>query len=441
MEDNSNFFSEPFYSYRDDYEVVKLVHSAAGGITEIYQTRKSLKRFAVKALKKELRDDPVYVSMLRKEFEIGFQLENQHIIRTYAFEHIPELGYCIILEWIEGSTLDDILNEVSLSTTNYVRIATEICDALTYLHSNMIVHQDIKPSNIMITADSHIVKLIDMGFADSPSFAAIKQAGGTREFAAPEQLSAGAKEKSHLSDIYSLGKLLNQLPIRHSKGLEKLICAMLADDPAMRPQSAEEVKKRILNSAGRSHRWYVFIRAVIFILLIGGICLYFPLYRSNSEREANEDSAIQQDNINRDIASNKSILSIEDKLQDTLKGKNKSINKGESAANKKNMEIVHKQDMRKDDKEVDKDTESNSDANNSGFNSGAKKDPVHWMILLTGEETLRKGKRYRKSDPEWEEKTRNEMTSWVKSHTEGEEELRSQCLATIEKAIGMLKEG
>lgn len=443
MEDNSNFFSEPFFSYHESYEVVKLVHSTDSGVAEIYQARKSLKRFAVKALKKEFRDDPLYVSMLRKEYEIGFQLENQHIIQTYAFEHLPELGFCIILEWIEGRTLDEILLEDSLSHSDYVRIAADICDALTYLHGKMVVHQDVKPSNVMITSDSHLVKLIDLGFADSPSYAVIKQPGGTRKFAAPEQLSAGVEEKSHLSDIYSLGKLLIQMPLRHSRELEKLIGLMLEDEAAVRPQSAEEVKKVILSAVAHSHRRHVLFVTTLVIILIIGICKIFQLDSADSGRKVVEHTAVPHDDAFPDKNSNNEAELATGMWQNTSKGKEEKnrANQGVFSDNQQYVDGAQIPDVSKETNDVDIESEPGPEDNKSGLNPFTRTYPVHWMILLTGDETLKIGMRYiGKSDPEWESKTRTEMTKWVKSQTEGEDELRTQCLITMEKTIGMLRE-
>ncbi len=89
MEDNSEFFHTPIIAFHDDYRVIQQVFSSACGVTEIYLAIKSLRRFAIKAVKKEYRDDPVYVSILRKEYEIRIQLDTPHVVRTYAFENIP----------------------------------------------------------------------------------------------------------------------------------------------------------------------------------------------------------------------------------------------------------------------------------------------------------------------------------------------------------------
>ena len=86
---------------------------------------------------------------------------------------------------------------------------------MAYCHDRQIWHLDLKPSNILITKDGLTAKIIDFGLSDNSSFA-FRQTGGTRKYAAPEQLAGQGAD--HRSDIYALGGILKRMfPHRYSR--------------------------------------------------------------------------------------------------------------------------------------------------------------------------------------------------------------------------------
>lgn len=263
----SEFFTKTNYSFSDKFTAIRKIYSSDSGYTEIYSARKALKRFALKSLKPEFRDDPFYVGMLRKEFEIGFRLDHPGIMNTYSFEEIEGIGPCIILEWIEGETLEKNIEANTLKDKEWRNVIMEICDILGYLESHQIVHKDIKPSNIMLTADGKHVKLIDFGFSDSPEYWSLKHSGGTRSYAAPEQVEAAGHPITHLSDIFSFGKLLKSVPMTKSKKLTKLIESMQGENPSARPQDIGEVKKKLEKAIDHQYQRVVVGLAGLFLIL------------------------------------------------------------------------------------------------------------------------------------------------------------------------------
>src|SRR5690606_19734653 len=122
-----------------------------------------------------------------------------------------EIHY-IVMELIEGSTLNDIIKErAPLQPDEAVRIASQICDALDHAHQNGIIHRDIKPHNILISKNGRI-KVTDFGIARAVTSSDITQTGavlGSVHYFSPEHakgISQGEK-----SDIYSLGIVLYQM--------------------------------------------------------------------------------------------------------------------------------------------------------------------------------------------------------------------------------------
>lgn len=291
----SEFFSKKDFSFADTFTDIRLVYSSTNSHTEMYSARKALKRFALKALKPEFRNDPFYVGMLRKEFEIGLRLEHPFIIRTYSFEEVARLGPCIVLEWIDGETLESDIKKQALDERAWRRAVMELCEALEYLENCQIVHQDIKPSNIMLTADGRHVKLIDFGFADSPEYGSLKHIGGTRGYAAPEQVGTNGSPITHLSDIYAFGRLLQSVPLSKSKKLERLIDSMGSENPTSRPQDMGELKKKLLESMNYSGRRRIIRLSGIFLiicLLIVG--MLWMVYKGEETDDKERVEAITQ---------------------------------------------------------------------------------------------------------------------------------------------------
>lgn len=118
----------------------------------------------------------------------------------------------IIEEYINGSTLADVISEGNLKTERAVNIAIRLCEILESLHSlkKPIIHRDIKPSNIIIDKDG-AVWLIDINVAKwfKPDEVEDTRLLGTLYYAAPEQSGYGSTASSDKSDIYAVGILLN----------------------------------------------------------------------------------------------------------------------------------------------------------------------------------------------------------------------------------------
>ena len=116
-------------------------------------------------------------------------------------------GITVLEEYIEGKRLLDILSSKPLDKKIACKYASQICDALIFLHSIGIIHRDIKPSNIIIKEDGTAV-LIDLSIARFINEQETDtQALGTPGFAAPEQF--GISQSNKTTDIFGLGVLLN----------------------------------------------------------------------------------------------------------------------------------------------------------------------------------------------------------------------------------------
>ena len=196
----------------DNYRVEKLV--ARSGMASIYRAvdERDGRAVALKIPHPEAEADPLLFDRFRREEEIGQKLDHPSVMKVY--EHDANRQVYMVLEWVEGRLLRQILAEQKkLPIDRSVKIALEICDALEYIHSHGVVHRDLKPENIMVDADDH-VKLIDFGIAGATgmrrlTFAKLTQAMGTPDYISPEQVKS--KRGDARSDIYALGVMLYEM--------------------------------------------------------------------------------------------------------------------------------------------------------------------------------------------------------------------------------------
>ena len=256
----SGFFA-PAGIYDVDNEGLTLIHSSEDSFFELWRGERAGRFRLFKCLKQEFRGSLLHETMLQKEFEIGFPLRHSGIRETYAYVQMDPLGNCIEMEWIDGITLDDYLAGRALDEDSFRKLAGELCDAVSYLHSHQILHRDIKPSNILITHQGHFAKIIDFSLADSDAHVLLKQAAGTRSFAAPEVLAG--KEASQSSDLYSLAKVFSRMTKSHRRILERCMSA----DPSSRYADAAALKAALL----KKKSGWIWVIAVTILAIAGGI--------------------------------------------------------------------------------------------------------------------------------------------------------------------------
>lgn len=108
-------------------------------------------------------------------------------MRSVGIEQVDGVGECIVLEYVTGQTLD----QVQGSRADRRRWFEQLVEAVGYIHSQQVVHSDLKPQNIIVTDNGHNVKLIDFGLADADNFAELKQPAGTLRYVSPEQQNGG----------------------------------------------------------------------------------------------------------------------------------------------------------------------------------------------------------------------------------------------------------
>jgi serine/threonine-protein kinase len=196
----------------DRFRIERLV--ARGGMASVYAATDldTDARVALKIPHPEVEADVVFFDRFRREASICCEMDHPGVVRAVPVDRPGRLY--LALEWVEGRTLREILDETGpLEPARAVRIAISVCDALDYLHSRGVVHRDLKPENIMIGAGDSI-RLLDFGIAAKTrsrrlTFGKLSRIMGTVDYISPEQVRG--KRGDARSDIYALGAILFEM--------------------------------------------------------------------------------------------------------------------------------------------------------------------------------------------------------------------------------------
>lgn len=213
----SEFTEESIQSLSRQFTEVSLVKETESH--QLFRAKRFGRWYLLKALSPALRDSEFHLQMLNKEMEVLMQLQHPGIVDCMGMENLADytdnegrlisVGPCIILEYIDGETLAESLQNKSSIANFQSSIIEELLDALAYMHSAGITHRDLKPSNIMLTHNGQHVKIIDFSLADTDSHAILKQPSGTRKYISPEQATSTTPDIRN--DIYSLGIILDEI--------------------------------------------------------------------------------------------------------------------------------------------------------------------------------------------------------------------------------------
>src|SRR5213596_3765406 len=141
------------------YEITS--HLGAGGMGEVYQATDSKlgRSVAIKLLPTAFASDPESLSRFRREAQMLASLNHPNIAHIYGLEESGETR-CIVMELVEGETLQTRLLRGPVPVDEAVAIAKQIAEALDAAHEKGVVHRDLKPGNVMLTTDGK-VKVLD----------------------------------------------------------------------------------------------------------------------------------------------------------------------------------------------------------------------------------------------------------------------------------------
>ena len=254
---------------------LSLLYASTSSPVRLHVGTRYGKRYIIKSVQEEFADVPFWRSLLRKEFEIGINLDHPNIRRTISFESDASGREMIVLEYVDGRTLEDFLKEPNVNAALIRRICTQLASALYYLHAKQIIHRDLKPSNVLITYGGDVAKLIDFSLADGAGYTLLKDPAGTRAYVAPEVIEDESAD-SVRSDIYSLGKIIGEMAdASGDRELKHIARQCVQADPTRRPASVADTGLLMLSAGKRgsmlspsSPRWTRILVTFLVIILL-----------------------------------------------------------------------------------------------------------------------------------------------------------------------------
>lgn len=275
MKENTDDISTSGFVSPSDYSVSAQFsgHSeiSAKGYCQLYKVQRGGQWFVLKALKPEFVADPVYQGLFDKEYNLMMQLNHPNIVRIYGVEEDAVAGKCMVMEYVDGRTLDEFLTE---NPPQNVRkeVAGQLLDAIGYYHGKQIIHRDLKPSNILVTYNGNRIKLIDFGLSDSDSYAVLKGPAYTKAYAAPEQLAGESVDCR--TDLYAFGLILRQLfPNRYGRVARKCTQPQKEKRYASAAEVAAAMKKE--DRRRRAVPW-----GIVSLIVVGIVAAALGLTRS-----------------------------------------------------------------------------------------------------------------------------------------------------------------
>ncbi|KRG13518.1 serine/threonine protein kinase [Virgibacillus soli] len=234
------------------YKVIRLI--GGGGMANVYLAHDMIldRDVAIKILRLDFATEDEFIRRFQREAQSATSLTHENIVSIYDVGEEDDIYY-IVMEFVDGMTLKEYIQSYHpLEIEKTIDIMKQLTSAVAHAHQNHIIHRDIKPQNILIDHDGHVM-ITDFGIAMALSATSITQTNavlGSVHYLSPEQARGGMATKK--SDIYSLGivmfeLLTGRLPFFGESAISIALKHLQSDTPSPRrwnpmvPQSLENI--------------------------------------------------------------------------------------------------------------------------------------------------------------------------------------------------------
>jgi serine/threonine protein kinase len=262
-----------------EYVVQRLIGKGGMGVVYEGESLQIGRKVAIKFLRADMARESGTSDLLR-EAQVASGIRHRGIVDIFGFGHLPGFGPYIIMDYLEGESLAQVIaRRAPLRPLEVIGLLIELCDALSAAHAEGVIHRDLKPSNVFVVRQSNgseCVKVLDFGIAKkgtvpyghmSQTTGALK---GTPLYMAPEHFLGEALRPA--TDMYAVGviafemltgqqpfpiKTLREAVEQHvnrpppapssrvelPEELDKLVLLLLAKEPAQRPGTMQVVRE------------------------------------------------------------------------------------------------------------------------------------------------------------------------------------------------------
>jgi eukaryotic-like serine/threonine-protein kinase len=235
----------------DRYRIVDRIGD--GGMGAVYRAIHTLlddRIVAIKLLHRDLAKNPEVVERFFREARAASRVESPHIVQVIDFRTATDGDSFLVMEYLEGTSLRQLLRDGPLQIPHALSIATQIAEGLEAAHEKGIVHRDLKPENVVLLPDDKggFVKLLDFGIAKLTELrdTQLTRAGivmGTPDYMSPEQASGEAVDGR--TDIYALGSVLYEMLTGQVPFVGDNVKEVLVSHITKKPDSPREVRPEI----------------------------------------------------------------------------------------------------------------------------------------------------------------------------------------------------
>jgi hypothetical protein len=227
-----------------------------GGMATVYRARdlKLDREVAIKLLADNFAGDDEVRKRFSREARLAARLDHPNVVQVFDVGEDEDRPF-IVMEHVEGGTLDDRLNRrrSSVDRDEALRLLAQLCEGLGHAHAKKLVHRDIKPQNLLLRDSDDCLKITDFGIAraaeETTRLTRPGKVIGTDRYMAPEQLADG--KITPATDVYACGVVADELlPESRSPELSEIIARCLREDPGQRFSDANALGEALATVEG-----------------------------------------------------------------------------------------------------------------------------------------------------------------------------------------------